>query len=94
MNVYGGEFVAVAFVDGLSHASEMLRNLGRTLLNYRDLFIAQLFQEKLVKFKIVKKRRRLVHILVLGQWRDCRSKRLVNFFVSRHVSADQGRVCF
>ena len=66
MNVYGREFVSVTFVDDLSHAREMLRNLGRALLNYQDVFVAQLFQEKLVRFKIVKKRRRLVHSLVMS----------------------------
>jgi len=55
VDVHGGEFVAVAFVDDLGHARKMLRNLGRALLNYQDVLVAQLFQEKLVRFKIVKK---------------------------------------
>ena len=76
MNVYRGKFVAVAFVDDLGHLCEMLGNLGRALLNYQNVFVAQLFQEELVKLQVVKKGCRLVHCLVLRKGRDGRSRRL------------------
>jgi len=76
VDVYRGKFVAIAFVNDLGHLCEMLGDLGRALLNYQNVFVAQLFQEELVRFQVIKKGCRLVHCLVLREGRDGWSRRL------------------
>ena len=68
VDISGWELVGIAFVNDLSHFGEVLGYLGRALLNYQTVLVAQLLKEQLVRLEVVQQGHGLVHCLVASQW--------------------------